>query len=360
MREIPGSSRLSAAAGVGAALLARRLFPGDERLAELALRLADFALKGQHPSGLFHTAFDLRRGEWQGARGRSGECLLDLAEACRTADALLALSQDLAADGLPHEKYWLAGIRFVEFFIDSKARLVLPGNLHAPAERAAAEPGLGGMGLFSPLSRVYAKTRRDRHKKPLDDLARAFSSLPWDGFAPPSSRAGRDGDAEAALLAARLFVEMRQHGYRPVEPTGGTPAVQKKRAAEAVQLFASLLVPWIRLEPGQGGTGMLADSFVRQRLLPAGYETAWLLLSLRAQASEPALVNLLKRLALLCIESSEQVPMGTAWIRHTNWDSEKPPASGAGGKTGPATGPVDSRRLVREIDFGFRLLRGPG
>ena len=178
VREIPDSPRLSASAGVGAALLARRLFPGDERLAELALRLADFALKGQHPSGLFHTAFDLRLGEWQGARGRPGECLLDLAEASRTADALLALSQDLAADGLPHEKYWLAGIRFVEFFIDSKARLVLPGNLHAPGERAAAEPGLGGMGLFSPLSCVYAKTRRDRHKKPLDDLARAFSSLP--------------------------------------------------------------------------------------------------------------------------------------------------------------------------------------
>ena len=77
---------------------------------------------------------------------------------------------------------------------------------------------------------------------------------------------------------------------------------------------------------------MLVDSFMRQRLLPAGYETAWLLLSLRALASEPVLVTLLKRLALLCVESSERVPMGTAWIRHTNWDSEKKRAPDAGGR----------------------------
>ncbi len=288
LREVAGSARLSPAAGVGAAVLVRRLFPGDERLAELALRMADFALKGQHPSGMFFTAFDQKSGEWQGVSGRAGAALLSVAEAARTADGLLALAGNLADAGLPSEKYWLAGLRFAESFTDEKLRLRLPGSLHAPARApdngAPVEPGIGGLALFTPLARVLARTRRDRHKRPLDDLVRAFSALPWDSFAPPCGRDGRDADAEAALLAARLFVEMRGGGYRPVEPTGGTPAVQKKRAAEAVRLFASLLVPWIRVEAGgdgaggagrgrraglPDGTGMLADSFTRQRLLPA-------------------------------------------------------------------------------------------
>jgi hypothetical protein len=363
LREVPGSPRLSPAAGVEAAVLARRLFPGDERLAELALRLADFALKGQHPSGMFFTAYDQKSGEWKGVRGRPGGALLSVAEAARTADGLLALAEDLAEAGLPHEKYWLAGARFAESFADEKLRLRMPGSLHAPSGVAPAEPGMGGFALFAPLARVYAKTRRDRHKRPLDDLARAFSAMPWDSFAPPCSREGRDADAEAALLAARLFVEMRGRGYRPVEATGGTPAVQKKRAAQAVCLFASLLVPWIRIEAAEGaaagarggrgaghpdGTGMLADSFARQRLLPACHETAWLLLSLRALAADPGLCAALRRLALLCIDASARLAVGTSWLRHTDWDAE--------GRPGPAAGPVDSRRLVREVGFGLRIL----
>jgi hypothetical protein len=364
LREVPGSTRLSPAAGVEAAVLVRTLFPGDERLAELALRLADFALKGQHPSGMFFTAYDQKSGEWQGVRGRSGGALLSVAEAARTADGLLALAENLAEAGLPHEKYWLAGARFAESFTDEKLRLRLPGSLHAPSGGPPAEPGLGGFALFSPLARVCARSRRDRHKRPLDDLARAFSAMPWDSFAPPRSREGRDADAEAALLAARLFVEMRGRGYRPVEATGGTPAVQKKRAAQAVRLFASLLVPWVRIEAAEGGaagarggrgaghpdgTGMLADSFTRQRLLPACHETAWLLLSLRGLAADPGLCAALRRLALLCIDASSRLAVGTSWLRHTDWDAE--------GRPGPAAGPVDSRRLVREVGFGLRIVK---
>ncbi len=366
LREVPGSPRLSPAAGAAAAVLARKLFPGDERLAELSLRLADFALKGQHPSGMFFTAFDQEAGRWQGVSGRPAGVLLSVADSARTADSLLALADELEAVGLPHQKYRLAGTRFVESFIDEKMRLRMPGGLQAPGAAQPAEPGLGGMALFLPLARVYARGRRDRHRKPLDDLARAFSAMAWDPFAPPAGRAGRDAESGDALLFCRLYVEMRRRGYRPVEATGGTAAVRKKRAAEAVQLFSALLVPWIRVRSAgplptaaarrgraahlPDGTGMLVDSFTRQRLVPACLETAWLLLSLRALAADPGLAGTLRRLALLCVQASAAVPLGTAWVRHTDWDEQ--------GRPGPAVGPVDSRRLVREAESGLRIMEG--
>jgi hypothetical protein len=353
LREVPGSSRLSPAAGLGAAALARRLFPSDPRMEELALRLADFALKGQHPAGMFFTAYDQSSGRWEGVRGRPGQPLLSLPEAARTADGLLALALDLEAAGLPHEKYWLGGLRFVECFIDEKARLMVPGNLHEPDGRTPAEPGICGLELFAPLARVYEKTRRDKHKRPLDALARQFSASAWDASRPPESRQDRGADAEAALLAVRLFVEMRRLGYHPVEPTGGTPAVQKARAADAALLFSSLLIPWIRVHPdpgGPGGTGLLVDSFIRQRLLLSAHETAWLLLSLRAMVKETRVASLLKSLARLSLAGSLAFPLGAAWLRHTDWDEEGKP-----GQAGATVGPVDSRRLVREIEFGLRI-----
>lgn len=353
LREVPGSSRLSPAAGVGAALLARRLFRSDPRMEELALRLADFALKGQHPSGMFFTAYDQASRRWEGVRGRPGRPLSSLQEAARTADGLLALARDLESAGLPHEKYWLAGLRFVELFIDEKARLTVPGNLHEPDGRAPAEPGMCGLELFSPLARVYGKTRRDKHKKPLDALARQFSGLAWDASRPAASREGRGADAEAALLAVRLFLEMRLLGYHPVEPTGGTPAQGKARAADAALLFSSLLIPWVRVHPAAPGPdtrGLLADSFTRQRLLLAGHETAFLLLSLRAMVKEARVASLLKSLARLSLEGSRAGPLGAAWLRHTDWSEEGKLAA-----AGASRGPVDSRRLVREIEFGLRV-----
>jgi hypothetical protein len=129
--------------------------------------------------------------------------------------------------------------------------------------------------------------------------------------------------------------------------------VQKARAADAALLFSSLLIPWIRVHPdpgGPGGTGLLVDSFIRQRLLLSAHETAWLLLSLRAMVKETRVASLLKSLARLSLAGSLAFPLGAAWLRHTDWDEEGKP-----GQAGATVGPVDSRRLVREIEFGLRI-----
>ena len=360
IREVPGSSWLSAGAGLGLAIAMRRLFPRDARLTELALRLADFALKGQIPSGFFYESCNLETGRWSGVRGETRQTLLSVSQSSRIAELLLLLAEDLAQDGLPHEKYFLAGLRFVEFFLDEKARLSMPGSLHIPGERAPVHgpaQSLGGLELFFPMARLFRKTGKDRYRKAVALLVKRFSEVPWDAFQPPGSRDGRGPDAAGALLATRLFVEMRELGYKPAEPPVTGAAAARARAAESVRLFSSLLLPWIRVHPHAGEelseagcSGCLVDSFARQRIIFAGNESAFLLLKLRALTPDSSLKSFLKSCARLCLDGARMAPLGTAWFQHTRWDLEGKPDAARG-----KLGPVDARRLSSEILAGLRV-----
>ena len=385
LKELPDSPWISASAGLGCALALLKLFPGDARLGELALRFADFALKGQAPWGFFHESFHIPTARWRGVRGQERRSYLSVGQSARVAELLLALSDVLANAGRPHEKYFLAGLRFVDFLLDGKGRLSPPAGLHVPSSSAVdpgAVPGLPGLEVFFPVSLVFARTGHDRYRKALDVLVRRFSGLPWDPFQPPSSREGRGPDSAGALVAARLFVEMRALGYKPAEPPVTGVAAARARAAESARLFASLLVPWIRVraEPTGGDalppqSGYLLDSFVRQRLLCAGHETALLLLRLGALTPVESEKNLLTTLARDCLASARCNPIGTAYIEHTRWDAagmtgtgqgRGSPGKGSQGKRGAARdsarsaagriGPVDSRRFATELLAGLRLV----
>jgi hypothetical protein len=364
MREIPSSSWISSAAGLGLAVCMRKLFRSDQRLQELALRLADFSLKGQLTSGFFYESYHVETGAWRGVRGQTTETLLSVGQSARIAELLLILSEDLQRDGLPHQKYYLAGLRFVDFFFDDRGKLCIPGGLHPARERRAVQgsaEGLAGMEIFFPITHVHTRTGKDRYKKALDLMVRRFSALPWDPFDPPRSRDDRGADAAGALLATRLFVEMRRRGYRPAEPPASGAAAVKARAAESIRLFSSLLLPWIRLHPDGGGagasrssgaamSGCLVDSFARQRLIFAGHETALLLARLGEQAAEPEMRALLQASARQCLGSARRAPLGTSFFQHTRWDAAGK-TDGARGKTGP----VDSRRLAAEILCGMTI-----
>jgi len=372
LRELPGSPWISATAGLGCALALRALLPDDPKMTELGLRLADFALKGQVPWGLFYESYHLPSGRWHGVRGITDRTVLSVGQSARIAELLLALADDLATGGQPNEKYFLAGLRLVDYFLDDKGKLVQPGGLHLPsAGPASAEsaPGLAGMELFFPLARVLARTGRDRYKKAMDQLVRRFSALPWDPFQPPASRQLRGGDSAAALLAVRLFLHMRALGYKPAEPPVTGAAAARAMAAESARLFSSLLVPWIRLQAGSH-CGYLQDSFERQRLLCAGNETALLLRGLAAVTSDTMEKKLLLALARDCARPRGAIPLGAAFIQHTRWDAAgEMPGGKKGGrapdpKKRPArhanpyrVGPVDSRRVATEVLAAIELER---
>jgi hypothetical protein len=336
----------------------RRLFPADARRGELSLRLADFVLKGQIPSGFFHESYSVEAGRWKGVRGEPGRTLLSLGQSARIAELLLDLVDELSREGRPFEKYFLAALRFVEFFLDEKGRLSMPGSLHPPADRSPVSThpaALGGLELFFPMAAVYVRTGRDRYRKALDLLVKRFSNLSWNAFQPPCSREGRGPDSAGALLAARLYVRMRDLGFKVLEQPSGARAAAAARSGESARLFASLLVPWVRIHADEPAAsiapaGCVADSSERQRLLCAGNETALLLLRLGALCFDPMAASLLRSLARLCLDASRAAPLGTAWLQHTGWDREGKP-EGARGKRGP----VDSRRLVLEILAGLSI-----
>jgi hypothetical protein len=373
LKETADSQWISASAGLGCALALLKLFPDDARLGELALRFADFALKGQVPWGVFHESFHIATGRWRGVRGRERDSVLSVGQSARVAELLLALADELARKGRPHEKYFLAGLRFVDFLLDGKGKLNPPGGLHVPSSSAVspdAVPGLSGLEVFFPVSLVFARTGHDRYKKAMDVLVRRFSGLAWDLFQPPSSREGRGPDSAGALLASRLYVQMRAFGYKPVEPPVSGAAAARARAAESARLFASFLVPWIRVhaEPPDGGaaasrTGYLLDSFVRQRLLCAGHETAFLLRRLESLTPVETEKRLLVTLAQDCLASAQCMPIGTAFIQHTRWDAAGLIGTGPGRrgqkKSGEnligRTGDIDSRRVATEVLAGLRL-----
>ncbi|HTZ53137.1 MAG TPA: hypothetical protein VMF68_15820, partial [Spirochaetia bacterium] len=372
LRELPDSPWISASAGLGFALALRTLLPDDPKMIELGLRLADFALKGQVPWGLFYESYHLPSGSWRGVRGITDRTVLSVGQSARIAELLLALADDLAAGGQPNEKYFLAGLRLVDYFLDDKGKLVQPGGLHLPSAGPApaeSNPGLAGMELFFPLARVLARTGRDRYKKAMDQLVRRFSALPWDPFQPPSSREHRGSDSAAALLAARLFLHMRGLGYKPTEPPVTGAAAARAKAAESVRLFSSLLVPWIRVQAGSH-SGYLLDSFERQRLLCAGNQAALLLRGLAAVTSDTVEKKLLVALARDCARHRGNIPLGASFIQHTRWDAAgEMPAGKKGGRAPDAkkrpvrranpyrVGPVDSRRVATEVLAAIELER---
>jgi hypothetical protein len=228
------------------------------------------------------------------------------------------------------------------------------------------------MAVFFPLSWMAAKTGKDRYRKPLDAMVKLFSAAPWDALRPPATREGRGADSAASLLAARLFVEMRKLGYLPLESEGGSPRSAGHKPGNAALLFSSLLIPWIRLHgirESSGGeevrfslpdvTGGISDSFFRLGIYCAGYETANLLLELEEFAGEPWQKSLLRSLARICLGCARRFPLGTSFLPPLPIRRGTPRISpdvkrGKKGATG-ALGPVDSRRLSREVDGALRL-----
>jgi hypothetical protein len=358
LRQLPGDEWISSAAGLALAVSLRRLFPRDRSIGETALRLADFSLKGQLPCGLLYDNFHLEECEWHGVRGRPAREVISIRQSARIAELMLMLADDLAAQGLPFEKYFLAGQRFVDLFVDERGKCSLPSELHSPAgHRTSREEDMAAWALLFPIGRVLDRLGRDRYKKALSAIAARFAGARWDIFHPPSSRAGRDSDSSASLLVVRTFLELRRRGFRPAEPAASA-ASAKVKSGQSARLFASLLLPWIRIHGhlGDGMTGLdgtLVDSFVRQRLLFAGRETAYLLGQLAELAGPRGLKSLLLDVARLCLAGATGSAPGTAFFQHTRWDQDGREA-GAG-----KAGPVDSRALASEILYGL-LAAPPG
>jgi hypothetical protein len=305
LRLTPAEETLSVSAGAGLAALLPRLYPGEPEMEELALRLADFALRAQLPSGFFYERYDLRRASWLSADGRKPRAPTVLpGENANTAWALLALVGLLRRRKVPHARYLHAGSRAV----------------NALCASAAADPGSEEAALIlpEPLVELYLLTGKDAHKKILLGVRERR-------FADPGEPVVSDS-VQPAFLRARAAAALVDGGL----------------AVKGIESYFFSLLPWIHLNPGAEGLnrcGGLQEALGAHRLLFRGFELAHLLsrLAARLPAGTPALRPLLPHLLAFTL----QQPAGTANL-------ELGP--------GQAVGPVDCRVLVRELTARHRLL----
>jgi hypothetical protein len=306
LRLSPGEEILSTSVGAGLASLLPRLLPGDQATEELALRLADFALRAQLPSGLFYERYDLRRRSWLEAEGRKARAPAVLpAQSADTASALLVLAGLLRRRRVPHARYLHAAARAV-------------GALSAAAAGPASEEQ--ALVLAEPLAELFLLTGKDAHKKTLAGIRDRF-------FAQDREPAAADS-VQPALLRARAAAALTDAGF----------------ALKGLEACLHSLLPWVHLNPGEAGPepcGGLHETLGGSRLLFRGFELAHLLARLAAR--QPPRAFSLRALMPQLLAFSLRQPAGTSYL------SLSEPAA-------QALGPVDSRILVRELTARHRLL----
>jgi len=333
LRILEKTTTISSYAGAGMALLALKVLPQQE---ESALRLGDFAVKGQHPSGLFFENYDISRNKWLGLH--NSKKLLLLEHASGTALFLIHLSRELKQRGLCWRKYFFAGRRMVDSFLENPKQLQNLGSVIDLSSLKGVEKGLGCLELCQPLLLLYKISGKERYKKALNTIKESFFSEYRRPDLLPSSRTGRDPDVKGALLLANAVLALVAAGLK----------------IKNLDVYMSLLLPWVYLNRSFNGgnfnsIGGVIDSSRRNRLLFHGYELSYLLLKLNKLLSVKGNNNLLELLADQLIGFTSQKPLGTAYFLHTLWDSQ-----GKIKKDRGLFGPIDSRRLVRE---GYYLLK---
>ncbi len=311
LRLSPGEEALSASAGAGLAALLLRIAQGDEALEELALRLADFALRAQLPAGLFYERYDLRRGSWLEGSGREGGRKTRApspspGRSADTASALLVVAGLLRRRRLPHVRY-----------LHAAARTVGALSAAAAADRASEEQTLI---LAEPLTELYLLTGKDAHKKSL-------AGIRDRQFTQDREPAAADS-LQPALLRARAAAALTDAGF----------------ALKGLEACQHSLLPWVHLNTDQTGPepcGGLHETLGDSRLLYRGFELAHLLARLAAR-QPPGVVSLRALLPHLLAFTLRQ-PAGVSYLS-------------LGAPAGQELGPLDSRILVRELTARHRLL----
>ena len=357
LRVVPGADILSASAGTELAVLLARLYPADVEMIEWALRLADFALRGQHPAGLFYERYHLRERSWVGLRGvvpgRPGRPpLVSVEESSRVACSLLDLGDALDGLHIAGERYLLAARRMVDAFLDSRGRFQAPDAVMAPDLSLGAEGGLGALRFLHPLLRIVDRDTRERYRKAAAFLVARWIEIPAEPLELPSSRGGREPDSKATVLVLEAALE----------------ATARRIKVPRSALLPAMLLPWLRLGggPERGplpGAGALADCLERPRWKPRPAQITYLSRRFAALAKGRSR-ELLENIARSAAGAAGSLPLGCSYVARDAWGGlagVSPRRARSRGRatavaaTGFTVGPVDARDFVTELGYCVRL-----
>ncbi len=328
LRAAERSSTLSSAASCTMALLLRRFCRDDAELAELALRLADFALTGQHPSGLFYPTYHLDRRSWlEVDKDPEDPPEPSIERSAAVAVMLAALIRELRAQASAAGRYLHAVTRLADALLASANQ---PGGLLHPDSYISTPQGDGAPSLVELLLQVYELTAKDAYKKALSALTPRFCKESVQTI-PISGWDGRSANLEPALQQAHAAVLLAgsQHTVRGLN-----------------SYFVALL-PWLHLNYGDpeqqfNTLGGLHSRLDENRLVFRGFEMAYLLMKINACIGKDRRLKSLGALISRLVSFTLQKPMGTSFYAPEETEAEK-------------FGAVDCTIWVRELLYLTRL-----
>jgi hypothetical protein len=324
---------LSAAAGVGVAAAVLADAEASETH-ETALRMIDFALRGQHPSGVFYDRFDPDRMRWRGLDRRANPPRIAMLDACRTSRFLRLAAASIAHAGaaVRMQRAWQ---RFAAGFV-AGGRLAGAGAVITP-DRVIIEPGMEALALVGEVEALAVSGYRPpgvRSATRLPALARELLLL-------HVGEGVRDGDLPSARRNEPTSAAVLELG-EALLVAGAAPTSHAAWLGGDYYGAAANLLSW--MATGSRGHGGLVDSVRRPRLLSSGNRLAFVLMQLgqiAAAAGDAETPRLYRAAATAALRFSASLPLGTGFVVGSP----------------PHPGRVDSRVVASEVMYGTLLMR---
>jgi len=312
--ETARESRISAVAGCTLALIQLRNNPGDKEGVELARRLVDFALKGQHPAGMFYPSYQNDRRSWL---SNESPLTVPLDEAVAVALMMLRFAVALRSNGLAASAYLHAVSHLAEALLAAKSELEqLSGRLH-PDSLLPSAPGMCSAVLIQLFHELHQATGKDMYRKAVRSLQSGSTLQGYEAT-----------DFQTALHRAQSAVMLNVTG-------------------KELQRYFEDLLPWIHLNnPGSASepnpVGGVRPTLGASRLIMRGFELTYTLLKLDARIPKKARLPQLDVLIRQLLGFTSQKPMGTAF-------------SDLEGNANERFGPRNSRIWMSELYYTLRI-----
>jgi hypothetical protein len=297
--ETAGEPKLSALAGCTLALIQLRSRPKDKDAVELSLRLADFALKGQHPRGLFYPYYRRDRKSWL---PRDPAITVSLQESAEIALMLLRFSDTLRSRQLPGSIYLHAASHMADALLQANPDPMDHGDtLYSdsllPAGPAAVPPALAE--LFLELHRV---TGKDRYRKAARTLGIGYFTQQPEPLSLPGSDE-RTADLDAVITRARAALSLHDSGI-PIK------GLSRYLDALLSRIYLNSPDSYSELNP----YGAIKDPLGNPTLVFRGFEAAHTLLALNACLSKSSRLEELDLLVAQLLGFTRQKPPGTTYF----------------------------------------------
>jgi hypothetical protein len=286
-------NNISSLAGCTLALIQLRYLGGDAEAVELSRRLADFALKGQHPKGLFYPSYWTDRQSWLAPELSPAAATIAVRDSAGIAAMLLRIARALQSRGLPASAYLHGASHMAELLLDRERDAYELSGLLYPDSLEPAAPAGGSPVLAELFLELAEATGDDRYRKAVQKLRSAL--------VPPGSGGQTATDLDLCLIQAQTAASLQESGH----------------VVKGLHRYFDALLPWLYLNNPGGPSQINPFGGIRPRLgeptlVFRGFEVVYTMLKLDILMQRSARLAELPLLVSQLLGFTFQRPVGTS------------------------------------------------